>query len=465
MKKITFFIAMMTITFGFSQELITNGDFQTGMAGDWYSGGENQPIEIVDLGGGEFVFQANVASVTDAWRVNLSQLVDLEDNTTYDLTFDAFTDTATGTRTMTTTLGQAGAPFGATMSEELTLTDTPQTFNFSITTTFDTANTASDNPGSRLIFDMGADTGFVFIDNVSLVLSNSSCNNNGMMDGDETGVDCGGSNCAPCVVVPPGPAPLPTSPDGETLSLYDGNLAGDVTSFTTNWPFAYDFGNPPTEIDSDPGADVNGIWGLDLGVAGYGQGEGPIDASIYGFLSFDYWYTPNAGTSGFRFEIIHNNPSVQGFVYEIGPGMDDEETTVEEQWTKVVIPLSYFVALGFDETAFFQWKFDPYMQSVDNAGILYVDNILLTQNNPLSIDSFETSQFTAFPNPTTNNWNIKGNALINSIAVYDLLGKQVSALVPNATEATIDATSLNSGIYFARIEGLNGSQTVKLVKE
>ncbi|WP_365940375.1 T9SS type A sorting domain-containing protein [Winogradskyella sp.] len=29
----------------------------------------------------------------------------------------------------------------------------------------------------------------------------------------------------------------------------------------------------------------------------------------------------------------------------------------------------------------------------------------------------------------------------------------------------LNASSLNSGIYFARIEGLNGSKTVKLIKQ
>ena len=49
--------------------------------------------------------------------------------------------------------------------------------------------------------------------------------------------------------------------------------------------------------------------------------------------------------------------------------------------------------------------------------------------------------------------------------MYDVLGKQVTALAPNATEVEIDGTTLTQGLYFARIEGENGSETVKLIKE
>lgn len=83
----------------------------------------------------------------------------------------------------------------------------------------------------------------------------------------------------------------------------------------------------------------------------------------------------------------------------------------------------------------------------------------------LGIVEFEPSTFKVFPNPTKNNWNIESNTTISSITVYDILGKQVRALKPNATEARIDSSSLKSGVYFARVEGLNGSKSVKLIRE
>ncbi|WP_458627761.1 T9SS type A sorting domain-containing protein [Winogradskyella sp. PC D3.3] len=70
-----------------------------------------------------------------------------------------------------------------------------------------------------------------------------------------------------------------------------------------------------------------------------------------------------------------------------------------------------------------------------------------------------------FPNPKRNNWNVESNTTINSITVYDILGKQVRVLKPNATDAVIDSSTLKSGVYFARVEGVKGSKSVKLIKE
>ena len=99
-----------------------------------------------------------------------------------------------------------------------------------------------------------------------------------------------------------------------------------------------------------------------------------------------------------------------------------------------------------------------------DLGTVYYDNLYLHNNN-LSTNDFATNSFRAFPNPTNGDWNISASTVINKIAVYDILGKHVVSLAPNANEAVIDASSLNSGIYFAKIEGNNGSKTVKLIKE
>jgi len=101
--------------------------------------------------------------------------------------------------------------------------------------------------------------------------------------------------------------------------------------------------------------------------------------------------------------------------------------------------------------------------AVGGEKTFYFDDVLF--GAVLSTEEFTSATFKAFPNPTNGNWNITGSALINTVAVYNVLGKQVIALQPNATEAVIDASSLNYGIYFARIDGANGATTVKLIKK
>jgi len=158
MKKITILFTFLISILGFSQNLVSNGDFQTGTASPWTGNAAN----VQDLGSGNWVNQANVAVAGNAYDVNLSQQINLVDGKTYRLKFDAFTATATGTRTMICGLGQTGAPFEA-LTSTVTLTPNSQTFTFEYTINY--GNTVSD----RVIFDMGAATGFVFIDNVSVV--------------------------------------------------------------------------------------------------------------------------------------------------------------------------------------------------------------------------------------------------------------------------------------------------------
>jgi hypothetical protein len=54
---------------------------------------------------------------------------------------------------------------------------------------------------------------------------------------------------------------------------------------------------------------------------------------------------------------------------------------------------------------------------------------------------------------------------MSSITVYDILGKNVLSLNPNASEASINGSSLKSGLYFAQIKTANGVSSIKLVKE
>lgn len=158
MKKITYLFTLLVSIWGFSQNLVTNGNFQTGTALPWTGNAAN----VVDLGASNFVNQANVAVAGNPWDVNLSQEVNLVDGKTYLLKFDAFTATTTGTRTLISGLGQTGAPF-ASLTATSVLTSTLQTFSYEFTINY--GNTVTD----RVIFDMGNATGFVFIDNVSVV--------------------------------------------------------------------------------------------------------------------------------------------------------------------------------------------------------------------------------------------------------------------------------------------------------
>lgn len=81
----------------------------------------------------------------------------------------------------------------------------------------------------------------------------------------------------------------------------------------------------------------------------------------------------------------------------------------------------------------------------------------------LSTTTFETANFSLYPNPTT-----RGNVTISStnsqaisVQVFDILGKQVKN--ETLTNNTLNVASLKSGIYIVKITQNNASITKKLV--
>lgn len=95
---------------------------------------------------------------------------------------------------------------------------------------------------------------------------------------------------------------------------------------------------------------------------------------------------------------------------------------------------------------------------------VYLSNIYF-YGGTLSTPEFNAASFKTYPNPTKDAWNIvTENVVINAIEVYDISGRQVTSMTPNTINATIDASTLKAGIYFAKIRTDKGASSVKLVK-
>lgn len=85
--------------------------------------------------------------------------------------------------------------------------------------------------------------------------------------------------------------------------------------------------------------------------------------------------------------------------------------------------------------------------------------------DPLATSTFNSKNFKVYPNPTSNVWNfasVKQN--IESIQIVDMLGKTVMTISPKEMSATVDASSLSRGLYFAKIATANATETAKLMK-
>lgn len=90
---------------------------------------------------------------------------------------------------------------------------------------------------------------------------------------------------------------------------------------------------------------------------------------------------------------------------------------------------------------------------------------LYTFTAVLGLEKFDVASFKAYPNPTSNSWNIAGNDDITSIQVFDVLGKSVYTKFGSSKEVTINASELSKGVYFAKVATAKGESTLKLIKE
>lgn len=430
MKKITLLFTLLITTISFSQSLPL--DFE--VAEDDSFGGFNGTVASVVVdptdSGNQVLEMIGSGAEFDGAAIALDTYVDLSDDSNNTITMDIWAPDAT---TRTHLLKFEGGSSGVAELYFDTTVAGWQTINIDFG-----PGLGNEYPTLVIFTDAGVGnftTGTYYIDNI---------------DGPNGAV-------IPSDPEPSGPAPTPPFADSNVYSIYN-----DTNNYTNTFPVAYAFGTVTT-VDLDPSGDVNNALKYNFGVAGWGQGEGgPDDVSAYQYLTFDYWAGPSSGASGWNIELIDNDGTVTGFIYQFTA---PQQTIVEESWQTVSIPLTEFTNQGFDPTAFFQWKFDPLGQDVNNAQIVYIDNILFTTTDILNNEEFELSEVSVYPNPTNNNWNIKtNNSTINSIQVFDLLGKQVLNLTPNSSETLIDASGLNNGIYFAKVSTDLGTKSIKLIK-
>ena len=421
MKKITFLLSIMFCSLSFSQNLVTNGNFQSGAATPWYGNAAN----VVDLGGGNFVNQANVLAAGNPYDVNLSQNINLVSGTTYQLSFDAFTDATTGTRTMTVGLGQNNAPWVA-LTANTTLTSSLQTFTYTFTINY--GETVAD----RVIFDMGAATGYVFIDNVSVTEVVNTCSN-GIQDGTETGVDCGGT-CAPCsTAAPTTNAPIPTRPQADVVSIFSDSYTNIATNLNPFWGQSGSV-NPNFTVTS--GNNILAYTNFNY----QGTEVTATNLSSMEYLHIDVWSNANPANTILQVSPISNAGGASEFLVTINH--------VQGQWYSVDIPKSAFT--GMTWTNVYQLKFAANGPGSTVPANFYFDNIYFWKT------SVDPTADASLSDLKVDGSTIPGFGSTIQSYTYELLTG--TTVVPQITSVT--TTNASATYVISQATTLPGSATV-----
>ena len=96
--------------------------------------------------------------------------------------------------------------------------------------------------------------------------------------------------------------------------------------------------------------------------------------------------------------------------------------------------------------------------------MMFVDDVDYRQGNVLSNDEFSATNFSVYPNPVKDVLNIESATAVDSIEVYDVLGKRVLTASPDRISPSIDMSALTSGAYMVKVTIGNASKTVKVIK-
>ncbi|WP_040249539.1 T9SS type A sorting domain-containing protein [Psychroserpens mesophilus] len=285
----------------------------------------------------------------------------------------------------------------------------------------------------------------------------------GIQNGNETGVDCGGPDCPECPAPDPTVGPVNFGSTGNDMYIYS-ELSGNANSSDFAGFNLVDFAGG-TQL-SQPDLSGDTVLRVDnLDFFGSGLGEVFNATSTYSFVHLNYYAT---SSTAFNFSLVDQSLSAticcgnpEEPFYRFGSGGD--APLVTGQWVSVFIPLSHFA--NFPALVNGTWDGTDIIQTlVTGNGTVYLDNIFFSDSNTLGIDQFTTVSTKVFPNPTNSTWNVVSNQVISKIQLFDILGKAVITLEPNAAVTTIDAASIPKGMYFATLTTELGSETIKLIK-
>jgi hypothetical protein len=227
------------------------------------------------------------------------------------------------------------------------------------------------------------------------------------------------------------------------------NIHPDVSEFTSAWIVKE---NPDTIADS---VMASTSYFQNGGIASRWVITDQIQLGTYGnFLKWDTKSHDPSFPDGYKVLISITNDSLHNFTDTLFH-TDFEVPT----WTTREYQLVDSIYSG-------QQIYIAFVNDSDDQYILYIDNVVVRGDDPLSVDENDfTSNTTIYPNPFTDRIQLKTDQEIIGISLFDLNGRLMRQ---QREEIYIveDLGAYKPGVYFLQIQYKNGlNETKKLIKE
>tara|TARA_B110000971_G_scaffold102413_1_gene105298 strand:- start:232 stop:1578 length:1347 start_codon:yes stop_codon:yes gene_type:complete len=262
----------------------------------------------------------------------------------------------------------------------------------------------------------------------------------GVQNGDETGVDCGGSNCVAC-------PPLLTdfNFNFDTATPFQGaesaSFNDDATNTVTN--------------GINPTANVGEMTGINL--------------SWWSQLRYEYNDKIDLSTEDRGFSIKVKGPRTLSVTIKVEGTVEHavaQDYTTPNVWQELLFDFSsYNTNTNTKIGLFFAIQENDTEFPEANDNIFQIDDFVFGAFASLSTKDFQIEGLSTYPNPTIDSWNVSTkNQVITSIEVFSILGNSVLRILPNAESVEVDTSGLTPGIYITEISTALGTETKKLIK-
>jgi hypothetical protein len=289
--------------------------------------------------------------------------------------------------------------------------------------------------------------------------------NDGIQNGTETGIDCGGT-CQPCAAQPPTvAAPTPPARNAwDVISLFSDAYTNISIDNWNQAPIWY----PPT---GKPVLDVLVATNPTKKIEFAGDGfigvvlSSLTNATDMTHFHMDYWIPSGTDLIG---KVLNpkfsNHALTTPVVGESNALLLTNETTTAGSWVSLDVAFSTFTPQSPVGTPSLNREVLKEFLIQSNLGDVYIDNIYLYRAATASADTFNTSNVRLYPNPTSTSLTIEAKDAIENIAIYNVIGQEVISKNPMSNKMTLDVSNLQNGLYFVNTTIDGKTATTKFIK-
>ncbi|WP_439131319.1 T9SS type A sorting domain-containing protein [Polaribacter sp.] len=238
----------------------------------------------------------------------------------------------------------------------------------------------------------------------------------------------------------------PTRNAWDVISLYSDAYTDIAANFDAGWCGSNSIEEVMIENNATMAYKANACQGIVL--------DAGIDASAFTNLHVDIYIADGYDVT----PAVFNLKFVQqpgGAANEVLLNIGTDPALEAGKWISVDVAVDL---TGFD-------GFKEFGITSNMANSVWYDNLYAYRAPTASVENNELLGFSMYPNPASDRLNISAKETIQRADVFNVLGKKVMSVNVNKTNASLDISNLNTGIYLVKYDVNGTTGTAKFIKQ